>query len=230
MKFNILNRQGLQNSSVKNFNNPEQSLEQRANTFPQQNDATAVNLDISSYLGTPVFSSIILAPVPAGTRGGALTLEDVKGGLFNAKNSFFSPTERAVPVEIQTALFDVSMSRNIVKTPVQGFNGTIKEYVSDGDYSVTINGILTDPQPDLYPQNQVSRLTRICNLQQEVGVISPLLNVVFGITHLVIESYSFPMTEGSQNVQHFSLSCVSDKPVQLRIQEEEDERLGNVFN
>lgn len=230
MKFNILNRLGLQNSNARDFNVGDDVLKEKANAFSAQQDPTSLNLEISSYLGTPVFSSIILAPVPAGTRGGALTLEDVSAGLYNEKNSFFDVNERAVPVEIQTALFDVSMSRNIIKTPVQGFNGTIKEYVSDGDYSISINGIITNEQPDRYPEGQVSRLNRICRLQQEVGVISPLLNIVFGITHLVIESYSFPMTEGSQNVQHFSLSCVSDKPVQLRIQEEGDERLGNLFN
>ena len=229
MRFNILNRLGLQNSNVPDFNIPDNTLNTPGNPFPQQIDPTAERLPIRSFLGTPVFSSVTLFPVPTGLRGGDLNLDDVSTGLFNEQNSFFDANERVQPVELQTVLFDVAMTRNIIKTPVQGFNGTVKEYVSDGDFTVTMNGIITDQQPDLFPEGDVVRLLRICNQQREIGVTSPLLNIVFGITHLVVESYSFPMTEGSQNVQHFTLNCVSDNPVQLRIQQEGDDRQGSVL-
>lgn len=139
--------------------------------------------DKLSYLGTPVFSDLILKA------------DDQSTGL-----------------QIDTVLFDVSMSKNIVKTSIPGRNGTVKEYVNDGDYSISIRGILVSSVE--YPIDEVNELTVLLKEKKALIAISPFLQL-FGIYEIVVESYRIPQIEGFQNMQPFELECVSDVPIEL---------------
>lgn len=44
----------------------------------------------------------------------------------------------------QEVVISVSQERNIVTTSLQGRDGTIKEYISNGDYGITLDIALTD--------------------------------------------------------------------------------------
>ena len=70
-----------------------------------------------SMLGTPVFADMILQ-------------NDSKGSL---------------KLQLLWVLLEVTQTKIIIKTPVQGRNGTVKEYISDGDYIVNIRGGLFSP-------------------------------------------------------------------------------------
>lgn len=205
MKYKLLTQFGLQGTRPQTYEVPNTNLTTKANDYPMQKDQLDNPLLVQSYLGTPIFSWLTLHHVPT-TQKGNFSLQDVD-------------REAGLAVKIDTALFDVSMTRNIVTTPVQGRNGTVKEYVSDGDYQINIKGTLVSKNPNLYPEVEAVNLIRLCRLPQEIGVISPYLNSVFRIFRLVIQSYSFPMTEGYQNLQHFNLTCLSDRAIELDIQE-----------
>lgn len=143
----------------------------------------------TSYLGTPVVGEVVL-----------------------------KSDDDNLEIELQTVLTDVTMTKNIVKTDLQGYDGTIKEYISDGDYQVTIRGMLVSEENE-YPQSQVSLLHQLCLLKKEIVVESEFLQL-FGIYNLVIESYNFPQQEAIVNAQLFELNCVSDKPIELIIEDE----------
>jgi hypothetical protein len=138
-----------------------------------------------SLLGTPVFSDL------------RLQRDDADPGIV-----------------IDTVLFDVAMSRNIVVTPVQGRDGTVKEYISDGDYSVIIRGILVEPDPYAYPADQVRELLRLCEVKDSILAASPFLQL-FRIYELVVLDYRLPQREGFQNTQLFELNCISETPIEL---------------
>jgi hypothetical protein len=57
----------------------------------------------------------------------------------------FTDNTTSVTITVDGVQIDVivSMKKNIVMTPVQGKNGSFKEYISDGDFEVTISGRLT---------------------------------------------------------------------------------------
>lgn len=138
-----------------------------------------------SYLGTPIFTDLWLKQ------------DDSDTGL-----------------RIDTVLMDISQQRNIVTTAVQGRNGTVKEYISDGDYQVTIRGILVEPEPYDYPAEQVRELLRLCRIQAAVQAVSPFLQL-FQIYDLVVTDYRLPQIEGYQNMQPFEMTCISDTPIEL---------------
>ncbi|MTV78265.1 hypothetical protein GM535_13710, partial [Streptococcus pneumoniae] len=58
------------------------------------------------------------------------------------------------------------MQKTIVKTPVNGMAGTVKEYINDGDYSASIRGVLYSNTPGDYPKAQVEALISVCKRKE----------------------------------------------------------------
>lgn len=115
---------------------------------------------------------------------------------------------------IDLALFEISQSRNIITTALQGYNGTVKEYISDGDYFIKIRGALVDKNPMRYPKEQMQTLIDISKANIAVPVVSDFLQL-FGIYNMVIKELSFPQKEGFRNTQLFEIDALSDAPINL---------------
>lgn len=108
-------------------------------------------------------------------------------------------------------LLSIRQEKNIVKTAVQGRNGTVKELISDGDYSVSIRGIIlpNEDEDNDYPLEAVARIRELCSIPAAIPIESELLNML-GIYALVIELVEFIDTEATPNIQAFTMACVSD--------------------
>jgi hypothetical protein len=137
-----------------------------------------------SYLGTPVFSDVAF------------------------------PRDGRPDLVLETVLVDVSMRKNIITTVVQGKPGTVKEYISDGDYDVRIRGILVSPGNDRYPGDQVRDLHEVLQRTEAIPVVADYLRF-FDIYSLVVTGYNFNQAEGYQNIQTFEITCISDQPEEL---------------
>ena len=148
----------------------------------------------TSEMGTPVFSNI-------GFLDGSFT--NLEGERVEYEY-----------LEINTVLFTVNQSKNIIKTPIQGRNGTVKEYISDGDFDISIRGLIVSSNPNRYPKEDVNKLMKILTVQDSLEITSPFL-LRLGITNIVIESYSLPESEGFQNIQAFEINAVSDEPIEI---------------
>lgn len=118
-------------------------------------------------------------------------------------------------LNLGVALIDVSQSKNEIETPIQGRNGTIKEYISDGDYVLNIRGVIASNAQDSYPEDLVKHLIQFCNAPVSIPVASNLLDL-FGIHNIVIKDFAFPQNEGMRNVVNFQLSCLSDTPFEIK--------------
>jgi hypothetical protein len=171
-----------------------------------------------SFLGTPVVSNL---EIPSGTY------TNLKGVDVDFEG-----------LRIDTVLFTVSQTKNIIKTPIMGKNGTVKEYISDGDYVITGSAIIigetnegsgageTNSQggaPQIlsktdignnYPSRDVKRFIEICKVPRQIQVFSAFLGY-WDISHVVIEAYDVPQEKGVSNYQVVSFSMVSDIPIEL---------------
>ena len=110
-------------------------------------------------------------------------------------------------------------SNIIVKKQVSkgALRGTIKERWSQGDYQVSISGILMSSDRQ-YPTDLVKTLRTYCEAAK-VLVKSPLLEL-FSINQIVIESWAIPFTAGSAN-QAYSIQAVSDDIYKLLLRRED---------
>ena len=148
---------------------------QNQTSFPKQTAPTPdKGINKPSALGTPVISNLSI-------KAGNYT--DIYGNVIyypaNGDNSNF---------EVDTVLFNVNQSRNIVKTPIQGLDGTVKEYISDGDYIINIKGIIQGAN-GVYPKFLVDALVSICQAKCALNIVSDYL-MSLGISNIVNESYS----------------------------------------
>lgn len=117
-----------------------------------------------------------------------------------------------------TCLFTVKQMKNIVKTPIQGRSGTVKEFIGNGDYIISIRGVISGAK-DRYPLNgntvnnanvnSVNSLIAMGNAPMELSVNSWYLSML-GIYKIVIESFDMPQREGSYSTQFFEIEAVSD--------------------
>jgi len=164
-------------------------------------DIPEYETDVSSYhslLNTPVIDN--------------LTIQS--GSYFDLEGNKIDYTGMI----IDTVIIEVSETKNIIKTPIQGRSGTVKEYISDGDYIINVRGVIHSrdkTEQRKYPLKLVQDLMNIFKAQRSLKVTSTFLNEVFGIDDIVIERYNIPQVEGVRNQQVFSFSASSDVPIEL---------------
>ena len=143
--------------------------------------------DITSMFGTPVWADVKL-----------------QDDAVNPQNQ----------IQLIWCLVTISMKKNIVKTPVQGRNGTVKEYISDGDFDITLEGGLFSENPNDFPYNDTKLLVNILKIPAAITMVSEYAQL-FGIHNVVIEDYEFKQEHGKQNIQLFRIKAVSDEPIEL---------------
>lgn len=171
--------------------------------------------DSTSYLGTPIFDPFRFL------GGNFFELDDIK-----QENAIPYPDDEGATgfgLIIPAAILEVSQSKNIITTSMQGRNGTVKEFVSDGDFAITLTGVIIGRNEDgevkdignVYPFDDVQKLVTICKVPTPISVVSTFLGAVFGINEVVITDYNIPQREASRDMQPFQISMLSDVPIEL---------------
>lgn len=162
---------------------------------PEPSDPTAYK----SYLGTPVYSPLeLLDDKPTtGIVAGQIT-QGVAPILLRCDNAVLT-------VEIET---------NIVKTNIQGRDGTIKEYIGLGDFSVQCEGTIVSPYPSFFPEDDFRKLVDWLTRPRQLNIASDFL-LLFGITTLVIERRKWEQIRGSRNEVSFSFTASSDRSEEI---------------
>lgn len=120
------------------------------------------------------------------------------------------------------ATVSVSLQKTVVQTALVGHKGTIKEYISAGDYQVgiTVGLVATDGNGevvDQYPERAVAQLREILEREEALEVTSGYLNL-WGITHLVVTGFSAKQMTHA-NRQLIEITAVSDTDYEIKSNE-----------
>lgn len=184
---NILKGAGLAYLKPKFFNIDLETVQRENETYQL---ITQVGYDKIGMLGLPVWDTVTLIAEPYTTDDGLV---------------ISTPTG----LNFEIALCEISNDRNIVKTKIAGANGTIKEYMSDGDFNINIKGSLVSKYSNMPPIDELNTLNIIIKHPEALTVRSNFLDY-FDIQKLVIEKPVVKQREGMRNVVDFELQCVSD--------------------
>lgn len=108
---------------------------------------------------------------------------------------------------------NVSLQKEVVKTALVGRAGTIKEYITDGDYqlSMSVGLVATDDNGEIidqYPERAVAQLREILERPEALEVSSAFLDV-FGIRRMVVTGFSAKQMTHS-NRQVIEITALSD--------------------
>lgn len=153
-------------------------------------------------------------------RGGAITVRDVSTPItdksyWEGRYALCELTLRkqdGQSLVINDAVCAVSRSKNIVTTQMVGTDGTVKEYISNGDYQINIvvgvaavrDGVIVDE----YPAEGLEQLRDFFDEKASIDVHSLFLEI-FDIGSIVIKSFSVSQDTAS-NYQSVSISAMSD--------------------
>jgi hypothetical protein len=145
----------------------------------------------TTYLGTPVFSSFVFSEVQE---------------------------EGLTELDLQTVLISVDKTKNVIETPVQNRAGSVKEYISDGDYRINLSGALVSKERTVAPVEDAELLDRFCSLGQALEVGSTFLQI-FDVLSVVVLDYTISERRGTRNTYDFKINMVSDNPIELDLSE-----------
>jgi len=150
-----------------------------------------------SYLGTPVYTQIVIKDTI-----GRVTIPGQMSGEGWAV--------------FQSAFCVVSQERNIIRTPIQGRNGTVKEYISDDDYQIEIIGAIVSPYRDVAPHEDLYNIVKLMQTQNEIVIVSDFISQ-FGISDVVINGGNFRQVPGMRNQIDFTIRLYSDDPTEIQL-------------
>lgn len=116
-------------------------------------------------------------------------------------------------VRLTSVLVDITQTKNIVTTAINGRNGTVKEYVSDGDYVIVLTGKIVSSN-NIYPVAEVRALKELMAVPDSLEFSCPFLEQ-FDITNVVVTDFTLNESEGFRNEQPFTISLLSDSVITL---------------
>lgn len=148
---------------------------------------------------------------------------------FEAAGLSVMGTKLFMPVELDDAvtygkfklpdepIVEIARAKRIVRTEIDGMEGTFKELFGMDDYRITIRGLaIQDDGTDNYPEKIVRSIRDFCEAPNEIK-INCKLTTIFRIDNIVITDYEFPPMEGFPGVQPFLLNCLSDTELLLKL-------------
>ena len=130
-----------------------------------------------------------------------------------------------IRVELVECVITVNQEKNIVTTPMQGRDGTVKEYISDGDYTLSVEAAVSSYSIDQnfqnghsYPLSQLEDAIALLQIKDTLEVHSDFLTL-FGINNVVVKGYAM-VQETHSNRQAFTIQMLSDTAYEIKMQED----------
>ena len=152
----------------------------------------------TSALGTPIYSDLTLKYIDPYT--------DFLGNVIQPN---------ATDISLETVIITLDQPIRIIKTEIQGRDGTVKEYIGKDDAKIKINAVITGSN-GRYPTEKVAAIKAWLDAPVSKSITAWWLDNL-GISNIVIEAYSIPQVEGGISYQMFSIDAISDNPVELKI-------------
>lgn len=153
-------------------------------------------------------------------------VENLHGELMIDRFQFRHPDFGSYNLSPYT-LLEISRAKNIVKTPLLGRNGTVKEFISMDDWQLSFKGFLINEERDELPYTQTARLLEVFGVNQHVNFFSEVVRRWFerqgvvaegeALDFIVIEEVKLPPIDGFANVQPFEITAVSDNPIEIEL-------------
>lgn len=192
------------------------TLKERSYSFPRLNYAFVALDNLQKSLKSGLYGAGIVLQ----KGGGNEELWDSSQSVTSLSLTYNDENKAIVMEEV---CLTVSLSKSIVSTQINSLNGTIKEFVGQCDYDITIDGAITSVDgngraADVYPTEGVQALVRLCSVNDTIIAASPFL-AIFDIRPIVIKKLELIQATGGSNRQGFRIMAVSD--VSYNVKEED---------
>lgn len=154
------------------------------------------NVSAAMLLGSPYFQRLKVA--------------DKQGNIYTFPNE---------------PLVSLSVSKTIVETATVGKyrKGTVKEYITTEDYTISIRGIIFGEDQEVYPAKEVEELNDWFNKNEALEFIENPFLELFKIRKMVFIDIDFAEMAGAQGVQKYTITAKSDMDFYAELTEKQIE-------
>lgn len=127
-------------------------------------------------------------------------------------------TSAGVEVEMPNAAISFTGKKTIIKTPLAGANGTVKELITTNDYSIEIAAVVIS-EDGSYPESQVQALRDMWRLNESVQLICAITDIWIGLgVSIVLESVSMPEVGAFEDAQVIKFTAETDTEFNLIVE------------
>ena len=121
-------------------------------------------------------------------------------------------------LELENAVISITGTKNIVRTPLVGRRGSVKELISIGDYKISVAAFIRSADGS-YPEAQIARMKELYNINESVELICVLTDLLLDEgDRVVITDIQYPPTPGVEDGQAVTIECETDSPFELILQ------------
>lgn len=165
------------------------------------------NEDGRSWMGTPLFSTLFIErPETSEFIYNEETQQYSESPIVLASNHTIGDKQGCF---IEGCLMDINETNNVVTTQIDGLNGGVDEFISNGDSIISIRGFFASKDVNVQPRTDTEILRSYCRVGASLSVVSSYLNDTFGISQIVVLSTNFFQQQGMRNVQYFEIQAKS---------------------
>jgi len=165
------------------------------------------NEDGRSWMGTPLFSTLFIErPETSEYIYNEETQQYSETPIILASNKTIGDKQG---VYIEGCIMDVNEVNNVVTTQIDGLNGGVDEFISNGDSIISIRGFFASKDVNVQPRLDTEILRSYCRVGVSLSVVNSYLNDTFGIGQIVVLSTNFFQQQGMRNVQYFEIQAKS---------------------
>lgn len=147
-------------------------------------------------------------------NGTVLRKKDLLGGYYFLPVSFSSGVRT---YEIDCALVTARLRKTIVRTPMAGYGGTVKELVSPEDMEIGITGCLLGKR-GTWPEERIVGLRELFEENAAVSIKCALTDCFFDTDDkVVLTALSFPAAQQVEDIVPVRIECVRDQVYELNL-------------
>lgn len=181
-------------------------------------DIIQLYANVFGYKGLP----LPIQPIP-------IDRVEIPGGINKAMISLYEGKNVFVECEIDgyqlpnSPMVSIKGMNSIVRTKLNGLKGSVKEFITEDDYLITIQGICVNELTEDYPADDVAKIRAFKESHQSLKVSGDIFKL-FNIDKIAIESIDFSAKECQQSYAPYTITGYSDTDVMLVMNEEESDK------
>lgn len=147
-------------------------------------------------------------------NGTVLRKKDLLGGYYFMPVSLSGGGKTC---EIDCALVSARMKKTIVRTPMAGYDGSVKELIGTQDMEISITGCLMG-QRGCWPEERINTLRELFQVNDSVSLKCALTDCFFDIDdRVVLTDLNFPTAMQVEDIVPVRIACIRDQVFELNL-------------
>ena len=163
----------------------------------------------------PSRANIEVSPDEKQALAGQAQMQVISGSNYDLGTTILREKGSNIGFFIKNAIYNLTISKNIVRTALAGKDGEVIEIISTNNRQIDINAWIIN-EAGVFPKQELQRLNEWFGKNKELKVRNDYL-AWLGINSIVIESLTLPDAAGYENCIPYQIRAVSDKPIDLEL-------------